>query len=245
MRAGRAWPVALSTFVYLAIMLAARWLVHGFDPQIGGFLVGLVEVFCISSYLFLIGKAVAASRITLEDLKLSFIALFRDVIGVLFALWIAGLVIGLVSRAAGDHGPFVLAAWGLAVSVLLNPIPEHIHQGRSNGSTIELLLESVRFVQHHWIEWFVPNLLLGLALLVLVEGRSAFEVETLTETLPHLFSLQGAYMLGGILITETGELWKLPLIIALVYLTMVFRGLLFRELVTGNWRARAFRARTR
>ena len=245
-RAARAWPVALATILYFLLTTAARWLVSPLPQIVAGFLVGFVEALCISSYLYLISRAVDARRITLEDLKQSFLALLWDVIGVLFFLWIGGSVIAFIASGAGDHRPFVEAAWGLAVSVLLNPVPEEIYQGRSPGRTTDLMLETVRFVQHYWIEWFVPNLLIGIGLLYFVLGAATFDVKTLTIFLPGLFSLQGAYQVSGLLIQESdGVLWKLPLILALVHLAMVFRGVLFRELITGNWRARAFRARTR
>jgi membrane protease YdiL (CAAX protease family) len=37
--------------------------------------------------------------------------------------------------------------------------------------------------------------------------------------------------------------WKIPLLIAFVHFAMVFRGLLFQELSSGNARTRAFRRR--
>jgi hypothetical protein len=237
----RAWPVALSTLMYFGILLVAYRLASPFGTQIGGFIVGFVQALCISSYLYLVSRAVDGSKLRFVDLKQSFLALLWDVVGVLFALWVGGLVIGLLAEALGDHGPFVRAAWGLAVAVLLNPVPELIYQGRAPGRTTELLLESVRFVQSHWIEWFVPNLLFGLGLLALSLGREALDVRTLTGTLPAMFSLHGAFLLSASLLGGS-EYWKWPFVLALAHIAMVFRGLLFRELVSGNWRTRAFRS---
>jgi hypothetical protein len=242
-RAAKAWPVALATIVYAVLFELISGLV-GPLGMAGGFILGFIEAGCIASYLYLLSRAVQGSRLKLEDLKQSFVAFFWDVIGVLFFLWIAGWVVQFVEQIAGDHGAFVAAAYGLAVAVFLNPVPELIYLGRSRGRTTDLLLESGRFVQAHWMEWFLPNLLFGVALLALALGRSAFNFETLSQTLPGLFSLQTGYSLGNSL-ARFSDLWALPLVLALVHYAMVYRGLLFQEIAGGNWKARAFRARTR
>ncbi len=246
-RALRTWPVALSTLVYLGLMLIATWLVTPLGATAGGFVLGFVEALCISSYLSLVGRAVRSEPLRLADLRDSFLAHLWDVVGVLFFLWIAGTAVHFLAQALDDHAAFLLAAWALAIAVFLNPVPEQIYQGRSPGQTTALLLESARFIQKHWAEWFVPNLLFGLALLTLAYGQDAFRVETLTLTLPSLFSLQGVYGLASSLIRTSSydDFWRGPVILALVHLAMVFRGLLFQELATGSWRVRAFRSRTR
>ncbi len=242
-RAAKAWPVALATIAYALLFEVASRLVAPLGLA-GGFILGFIEAGCIASYLYLLSRAVQGSRLTIADLKQSFGAFFWDVIGVLFFLWIAGWVVQFAEQLAGDHGAFVAAAYGLAVAVFLNPVPELIYLGRSRGRTTELLLESGRFVQSHWTEWFVPNILFGLALLALALGRSAFNFETLSQTLPGLFSLQTGYALGTSL-ARFSDLWALPLVLALAHYAMVFRGLLFQEIAGGNWKVRAFRARTR
>jgi hypothetical protein len=60
--------------------------------------------------------------------------------------------------------------------------------------------------------------------------------------LPGLFSLQGAYVLGPSLLSQSGAIWLAPLVLALCHYAMVFRGLLFKEIQGGGWRARAFRS---
>ena len=242
-RAAKAWPVALATIAYALIFELVGRLVAPLGLA-AGFILGFIEAGCIASYLYLLSRAVQGSRLKLEDLKQSFGAFFWDVIGVLFFLWIAGWVVEFVERMAGDHGAFIAAAYGLAVAVFLNPVPELIYLGRGRGRTTDLLLESGRFVQTHWMEWFLPNLLFGVALLALALGRSAFNFETLSQTLPGLFSLQTGYSLGNSLVSFS-ELWAWPLVLALVHYAMVFRGLLFQEITGGNWKVRAFRARTR
>jgi len=242
-RAVKAWPVALATIAYALLIELVGRLVSPLGLA-SGFILGFLEAGCIASYLYLLSRAVQGSRLKLADLKQSFGAFFWDVIGVLFFLWIAGWVVQFAERVAGDHGDFIAAAYGLSVAVFLNPVPELIYLGRGRGRTTDLLLESGRFVQAHWTEWFLPNLLFGVALLALALGRSAFNFETLSQTLPALFSLQTGYSLGNSL-ARFSDLWALPLVLALVHYAMVFRGLLFQEITSGNWKSRAFRARTR
>jgi hypothetical protein len=241
-RAAKAWPVALATVVYALLFGLLGSLVAPLGLA-AGFILGFVEAGCIGSYLYLLSRAVQGSRLRLEDLKQSFTAFFWDVIGVLFVLWIAGWVVQFVAQLAGDHGAFVAAAYGLAVAVFLNPVPELIYLGRGRGRGTELILESARFVQAHWVEWFIPNLIFGVALLALALGPAAFNFETLSQTLPGLFSLQTGYSLG-VSLARFGGWWTLPLILALAHYAMVFRGLLFQEIAGGNWKVRAFRART-
>jgi hypothetical protein len=240
----KAWPVALVVVGYAFLMGFAANLLSGLG-MIGGFLLGILEALCISSYLYLLSQAVAGSRIGLADLRRNFATLFIEVIGVLFILWIAGYVVGFLARLASERSAFVMAAYGLAVAVFLNPVPEIIYQGRSQGRATDLVMDSVRFVQQHWIEWFVPNVLFGVLLIGIVYGGEALNAQTLMTTLPGLFSLQGGYQLAPQLLFGGRPMWLWPIVLAIVHYAMVYRGVLFRELAGGGWRVRAFRARTR
>ena len=237
----KAWPVALVVVAYALLMGFAATLLAPLGT-IGGFLLGLLEALCISSYLYLLSQAVAGSRISLADLRRNFASLFIEVIGVLFLLWIAGIAVGFLARLASERSAFVMAAYGLAVAVFLNPVPEIIYQGRSPGRSTELLMASIRFIQQFWIEWFAPNILFGVLLVGVAYGAEALNAQTLMTTLPGLFSLQGGYTLAPSLLSGGRPLWLWPILLAIVHYAMVFRGVLFRELSSGGWRVRAFRS---
>ncbi|MHB1844595.1 MAG: hypothetical protein ACYCWW_07150 [Deltaproteobacteria bacterium] len=239
-RAFKAWPVALAVVVY-AVAMAVGGMIFGRLGLAGGFLVGLLETVCIASYLHLLSLAVAGSKLQWQDLWSGVGSFFNDVIGILFLLWIAGWAVGSLSNQAGDHAPFVMAAYGLLVAVFLNPVPEIIYQGRSPGRSLELVAVSFRFIQSHWIEWFLPNVALAFALVALVYGPRGVEPRELMVLLPSLFSLEGAYLLAPSL-AQGGALWTVPLVLALAHYAMVFRGLLFQELAGGGWRARRLRS---
>jgi hypothetical protein len=240
-RAIRGWPAALAVLLYAAVMMAATLLL-GPLGLVGGFIIGFIEAACISSYLHLLSVVVSGSKLGWVDLKAGFFALLWDVIGVLFVLWIASYVVNYLREAAGDRAGAVSAGYGLLVAIFLNPVPEIIYQRRAVGRTTDLLLMSARFVQEHWIEWFIPNLVFGLALLALIVGVHGLDARLLMVELPGLFSLQGAYVLGPRLLSQSGAIWLAPLVLALCHYAMVFRGLLFKEIQGGGWRARAFRS---
>ena len=100
----------------------------------------------------------------LEDSAAGFAALFWDVISVMFALWIIGLLVMLLVRGAGDRGDAIAAMVGLAMAFFLNPVPELIYLGRSRS--FDLLLESARFVMANPVVWFLPNLVFAFLLLL-------------------------------------------------------------------------------
>jgi hypothetical protein len=240
-RALNGWPAALAVLLYAAIMVAAGMLL-GPLGLVGGFIIGFIEAACISNYLHLLSVVVAGSKLDWVDLKAGFLAMLWDVIGVLFVLWIASYAVSFLRQAAGDHGGAITAGYSLLVAIFLNPIPELIYQRHSVGRTTDLLVSSARFVQEHWIEWFIPNLLFGVALLALAYGVHGLDAETLMVDLPRLFTLEGAYRLAPALLTVPGSLWVAPLVLALCHYAMVFRGVLFKEIQGGGWRARAFRS---
>ncbi len=238
-RAIRGWPVALAVLAYAALMLSCTAIFGGLG-LVGGFILGFIEAGCISSYLHLLSVVVGGQKLSWDDLRQGFFALLWDVIGVLFALWIASFAIGYLAQAAGEHGAFVKAAWGLLVAVFLNPVPELIYLRRAPGRTTDLLAASARFIHEHWIEWFVPNLLFGVALIALVSGVRGLDARTLMVSLPSLFSLEGAYLLAPTLLSGS-SLWLAPLVLALTHYAMIYRGVLFQEIQGGGWRARALR----
>jgi hypothetical protein len=241
--AAKAWPVAFVVIAYALLMGFAAVLLANLNlGVIGGLLLGLLEALCISSYLYLLSQAVAGSRIGLADLRHNFASLFIEVIGILFILWVAGMAVGFLARLASERATFVMAAYSLAVAVFLNPVPEIIYQGRTSGRSTELVVASFHFIQQHWIEWFVPNILFGVLLVGVAFGAEALNAQTLMTTLPGLFSLQAGYRLAPSLLSGGRPLWHWPILLAVVHYAMVFRGVLFRELASGGWRVRAFRS---
>jgi hypothetical protein len=234
-RALRAWPVAFSVLVYAAILYGAALLLMPLGI-VGGFLIGFVAAACVSSYLHLLSQAVSGSRVSFADMKQGFAARLWDVVSVLFAFWILSFLVGFVVRAAGPNGPAVAAMVGLAMAFFFNPVPELLYLGQSRS--FALLGDAARFVLANPVAWFLPNLVLAAILLAPTGELAVSHPGELLLVFQRIFSQGGVFLLFG----QT-PLWALPALLLLLHFAMVFRGLLYQELSSGNPRMRAFRAR--
>jgi hypothetical protein len=239
-RAAAAWPVALSLVVYAVLLVAAGM---AFAPLgiVGGLILGLVVAACWSSYLELLSQAVAGSQIRIrwDDFKRTFFARFWDVISVMFAFW----VISLATRpfVQGPSGPAASAIIGFAIAFFFNPVPELLYQG--NSRSFALLLESGRFMFRFPVAWLLPNVAfaaLGLA------ASGQFDIKHPAELLI-LFGSTFSSPMGVARIFTGLPYWALPVALFVLHYAMIFRGVLFRELVSGggNARLRAFQAKLR
>jgi hypothetical protein len=207
-RAGRGvrkspWTLALP-MVYLAIAVLAAVLVVPLGP-LGGFVLTLVADLCMSSYLYFVAQAVQGSPSRPRELKQSFLAYFWPVVSFGFVVWISSAIMGYALAAHPRGGTIKLAIW-VCAGVLLNAVPEVIYQ-KSQVGGLAIISESVRFIQNHWIEWFIPNLVLFAAFYGVVSG------------------------LGRV---PYGVLLLPPVLGALTYFTATFRGNLFHLIETTS-----------
>lgn len=225
-RAFKAWPVAFSLIVYAVIMRFAAMLAGNLG-LIGGFVLGLAAAACGAGYLHLLSLAVRGQKVSFEDLKTGFKELFSTVISALFALWIIGFVVSALVQGAGPNGPAIAAMVGLAMAFFLNPLPEMIYL--QEARSFQLLLASARFVLAHPVAWFLPNLLFWV---VLLAPTGALHVQQPGEL---LLLFGGSFSLGGMAqILSAFPLWALPILLLFLHYVMVFRGLLFQGLSSGN-----------
>jgi hypothetical protein len=239
-RAFRAWPVALSLFVYGAIIVAAALLVSPLG-MIGGFLMSFVVAACLSSYLELISQAVVGSKIHLRwaDLKHSFGARLWDVVSVMFAFWIIGMVTG--PALMSPNGQAVGAILAIAMGFFFNAVPELLYQGSSRS--FALLLDSGRFMLAHPVIWLLPSLLFAAVALFLSGQLFVGEPALLLVTFGQIFSSPGR----AVMLLLSFPRWAIPIVVVAFHYLMVFRGILFAELSSGsgNARLRAFQAQMR
>lgn len=183
---------------------------------VGGILLALLFDAVYSCYLYFTGEIVARSKVTLAELRKSFGAYFWSVMNLLFVLWIVRFVLSAVLAQSPQADAIGLTVW-LMTLVVLNATPEVIYLRGTRGG-VETITRSVRFLQDHWVEWFVPNLL-GLGL------------------------LYGSYLaLVELMPRWLGTLVIVP-ISALFHVLMVFRGHLFETLDGSTHRQRMFRFR--
>jgi hypothetical protein len=236
-RAAAGWPGALSLVGYAIIVVAAGIAVAPLGI-IGGFLMGLVVAACWSSYLELLSQVVAAGKLRLSwpELKRTFAVRFWDVISVLFAFWIISFLTKPLT--SGPDGPALSAILGVAMAFFFNVVPELLYQGRSRSFT--LLMDSARFMFAHPVFWLLPNVVFAaIALFASGQLRAVHHPAELLIAFGNTFSspVGVAQVFSGI------PLWALPIALAALHYVMVFRGILFHEIVSGtggNARLRAF-----
>ncbi len=140
----------------------------------GGFILGIVNALLVGSTLRLIEQSLSASRtLGFKDVTESFGHYFWDVIGVGFILWLPTLLLDMGLQANPAYGQFLLSAFLLLVFILLNPAPEVIYQVR-HDSTLEVFKTYYEFVVEHWVEWFLPFVLLILPVVLSPSGLQEF-----------------------------------------------------------------------
>jgi hypothetical protein len=210
----------------------------------GSFLFGLffstLVAYVVGAYLACVEAALDARKMlppsTLKDAIGHY---FSESIGVMFWLWIGGLVLGLVLGG-------MLAPVAFVAAVLFNPIPELIYNRRVQAPKI--FEESARWVWANWPEWFVPQVLVGLLATAIIPGLAGVvslggwmgfnfvgALASAAQATADLATLRGAPLWRAVL-----EALLIPLV---VHAVMVFRGALFRRLERGNRRGRAWQAR--
>lgn len=180
--------------------------------MVGGFIMTLVGAAVASCYLYFVGEIVGNARVTVAEFRVSIGRYFWSVINLGFVLWIVSLLLGMVTRGNRNGGLLQLMVL-LAELILLNPAPETIYQRGTYGG-LETIQRCVDFLQANWIEWFIPNLLIGLPLAL-------------------------ALIAGIVLFGPLGVL-----IGVLAHLVMIFRGHLFQALDGTSHRQRMYRYRT-
>jgi hypothetical protein len=204
-----AWTLLLPAAVALAEVL-----VMGLVAQTG-ILAGVLGAAALSalfsSYLFFVGDLVESGRVSLRNLQRSVGAYFWSLMNLLFVLWLASLVLGLVASGSAQASAVAQGLW-LVAAIALNATPEVIYVRGTYGG-VQTLRESWEFLKAEWLPWFaanVPLLLLGYGV---------------WQGLGLALGFIPAILVGG----------------ALVHVIMVFRGHLFRALAGSSHRQRMFR----
>jgi len=233
-RAVRSWLAGLAIPVLGAIVMMAAAL---FAPlgQVGGILLALVADACVAIYLSMLSSAVEGGKLKLADFKHGLRA-FWDVVSVMFALWIINLGLKMITQSAGSNATAIAGVASLAMAIFFNVVPELIYQGSSRS--FALLKESASFIMGSPFAWFAPNLVFAGVLLGgmgLLSGAPPGQLILSFATV--------ATPRGFLAVVNAAPLVLAPVLIVFFHYVMVFRGLLYQELASGNSRMRAFRRR--
>lgn len=227
----RNWWVGLLPFLYGAILFLVALFVFPLG-MVGGFIFGFISALCTSSYLYFIAGIVNGQRMLLSELGESWRPYLSPVITVLFFFFLVQLTLQFTSPSR-ETSPAIAVLVALILLVLLNPLPEIVYLGRSDG--FGMLQESFDFLRENWLEWFLPLVLFTiLSFEIPLPLFSPLQVGHLGFSFMSMVSL----LFGSI----ENLLWSVISAFILLVL-MVFRGLLFRGLFGSSRRQRLFRSR--
>lgn len=208
------WTILLPTGLYVAWFLLVG-LLSSLPGIVAGLLVALVLDALASCYLYFVAEIVSNSTVSLSELRRSFGAFFWSILNLNFVLWIGGMLLSFVVGGTSHQG-WVGAAVSLIALVLLSAAPESIYLKGTYGG-LATVQSSIAFVQEHWIEWLLPSVLLGAALVYI------------PAVLP--------YGTAGLVLT-------MLLRGVLFHVAMLFRGHLFTALDRSTHRQRMFKYRS-
>jgi hypothetical protein len=216
----RNWVVSFAPLVY-GLGLSLVGMVAAPFGIIGGLLLGLATQACVSSGLHLIKNIVDSGKANFNDFLRGFTVYLWDLLTVAFILWIPMRLLATV-LASVPNGGLIYFCVQIALYILLNPVPELIYQSRTSG--LELLGASYNFIVENWLEWLIPNIVLGIAgyWLLNMFGSFLYGLPGFVQLFLHAFGL-GLY---------------------LTYI-MTFRGFLFAELHGTTPRSRIYRYKAR
>ena len=227
----RNWWVGFLPLLYGVILFFTASFVFRLG-MVGGFIFGLVSAMCTSSYLYFLAGVVNGQRMVPSELLESWRPYLSPVITVLFFLFLVRLTLQLALPPV-ESSQVVAFVVTLILLIILNPIPEIIYLGRSDG--LAMLQESVDFLRENWLEWFLPLVLLTiLSLEFPLPFVSPFQTGQLGFPFMNAISL----LSGSI----ENIFWSV-LGVILLFALMVFRGLLFRSLFGSSRRQRIYRSR--
>lgn len=168
----RGWVGMAAIVVFALLFVTAASLARPLG-MVGGFLLGAVNAVLVGATLRLIEQSLSAARtMGIQDVKDSFGYYFWDVIGVGFVLWLPTMALDMGTQA-NPYGQFISAAVLLLLFLLLNPAPEVIYQVR-HDSPLDVFKTSYDFVLEHWVEWFLPFVVLILPVVLSPSGLQSF-----------------------------------------------------------------------
>ncbi len=221
-------PALLGVGVLYVLLLLVGFQVSIIAGFLGGIVMTLVQSALLSSYLFLMNRIIRTGRFKQEDMTDGVRVYFRKIWITLIIVFVAQYGLSLVAQIFGTVLPFAGLIWIIAYClaiILLNPLPEVIYQ--KHVDELGTFTYAYGFVKENWIDWFIPNVLLGAVIWVVNTGiNMAF----------------GAIASGF----SIGLGLSFPVVISAIVLqafisySMIYRGLLFHELSTTTRRKRLF-----
>ncbi|MCB0352763.1 MAG: hypothetical protein KDD64_04535 [Bdellovibrionales bacterium] len=254
--------------VLLGVYLLVTFVAGRLGGVLGGFVVGLVQLLCLTLFYQWILEARSPRGLRLQDMKEFRPELFFALLSVAFPLFLIQLAMGVAfapgefaSNGGASPVPFALALQlfiQLLIVILLNPAIEVLLLSQTQG--VDAMARSMRFVIENWIEWLIPFIaLMAPALLfatglrgLLISAPEAFVIaivglfsatDVLLPITPvvkwWLVSLGASLSPAGNLL---GMLWLIPALVLGAWFQL-FRLHYYQSLEGSSRRSRIFRAK--
>ena len=218
------WPILFTGVVYSVVILFLFRIAFLFWI-LAGILVTLVQSALISNYLYLIENIIRYGKITMADFKQGFTVYIWKIYGVMVVIWFVNYGLSLFLSPLLRIQIGFISLFGLiqlVAFVLLNCLPEVIYQ--KHYTVGENFSYCVEFIKENWLDWFIPNILLG--------GLFA----ALTGSILTANFLIGSPLVGfsveSIILYLAGQLF--------LSFIMIYRGLLFQVLSGSTRRKRMY-----
>lgn len=218
------WPILFTGVVYSVIILFLFRVAFMFWI-LAGIIVTAVQSALISNYLYLIENIIRYGKISIEDFKRGFTVYIWKVYGIMVVIWFVNYGLSLFLSPLLRIQIGFVSFWSLiqlAAFILLNCLPEVIYQ--KHYMVGESFSYCVEFIKENWLDWFVPNILLGV-LFVVLTGRVLTANFLIGNPLVRL-------SIDGIVLYLAGQLF--------LSFVMIYRGLLFQLLSGSSRRKRAY-----
>lgn len=229
------WVVFVPVFYIIVFVLYANTIGKIFSGLAGGLILGLLQALCIANYLALVAGAVDGRKMAIKDIKQDTVVLIMPVIGVLFAFFIFGLLLGFFFQKGG-HFELALAI-NLILVVVFNTIPEVTYINR--GLTMSILQEALEFIKENVIEWFLPLIILICPIIVINPKGFLLMFASSNALMMPKFYFE---MIGSSSGTNEGFTFAFIFLFALIltFYFMIFRGLLYKKLSSSSRRKRVY-----
>lgn len=218
------WPILFTGLAYSVIILLLFRIASLFWI-LAGILITLVQSALISNYLYLIENIIQYGKISIEDFKRGFTVYIWKIYGIMVVVWFVNYGLSLFLSPLLRIQIAFISLGGLiqfAAFILLNCMPEVIYQ--KHYMVGESFSYCVEFIKENWLDWFVPNILLGILFAALT--GSVFTTNLLIGNPLMRLSINGiiSYLIGQLFLS----------------FMMIYRGLLFRALSGSTRRKRMY-----
>lgn len=216
----------VGAFYLVAVLLVMQ--LAGVMGIFGGLIITLFQSAVLSNYLFLMNRIVRVGTFSQEDFQAGFRVYFRKVWVVLLIIWVAQLAVATLSQPI--H--LLIPAFGMVTFIIeviafivFNPLPETLYQ--KHLGEIDSFMYAFSFIKENWIDWFIPNIVLGGACYGIYWAINHVFFTAL-RGLPFALKTSLSIVLIAILVQ------------AILGYMMVYRGFLFEMLTTTTRRKRLF-----